>query len=189
MNFLLLCLIAAEIPNLGTITHRTGVAFDSDTTRNDQCSVVVEFLPVGAPTNLITITLTNGWLSFGDMAPVPSGPGILGVHFRYTNGDASEVAKYRYDLRRAAPPAPSARLVQVLGAPEGETGLTNEIRKIRQRRVIPSPPAPEYTSGIDAPSKQIVYSPKPLPNGTNLSWGQFQDRLADSVGWGRRRSQ
>lgn len=194
MNLLILFLLAVDIPDLGVITPRTGATISLNSTRPGFVWFLIEVKPSVPPTNLVALTLTNNLLTVGDMAPVPSGPGILGVRSIYSDGEESEVALYRYDLRRSKPSAPSMSLTHVGGPPEPESSLTNEMRRIRERRAMPTPPAPEYTSGLqyDQPKrKQIVYieSVKPLPGGTNLSYGQFRDRLADAFQWGRRRSQ
>lgn len=184
----------ADIPNLGVISQKHAVLLTNECSRADFAGFYVEFKPTGnSNVFLVVLPKSADVLTLEHLSQVPSGTGVLGVQCAYENGDRSEVALFRYDLRRSTPAKPSARLIEVLGASEGEKGLTNEIRKIRERRVTPTPPWPtEFTSGLDAPvpkRQQIVDRPTALPNGTNLSYFQFLDRLADSAGWGRRRSQ
>lgn len=172
-------LSAAEVLIL---TPKSGVHIGVHSTRLNFASFRVEFLPDGPPTNLVTLIITNDLLTVDLLKRVPSGRGLMGVRSLYKDGEESEVTLIRYDLRREKPPAPSLTPVGIGTTNQVESSLSDELRKIRSRRVVPMPPMP----GV--PRQQIVDTFRPpLPDGTNRSYSQFLDSLADRKG--KRRSE
>jgi hypothetical protein len=177
-----LSLGASDIPDLGIISPRRAVVLQQHSSRPDFVSFSVEFLPQAPPTNLVTLTLTNEFLSVSNLAAIPSGPGILGVQAIYADGSKSDLALYRYDLRRGKPAKPSARAVGVLMADEPEKSLTGEITRVREARVILMPALPGQRD-VRAASRMVPNRP-PLPNGTNRTYAEHLDAIAD---WGAKR--
>lgn len=140
------------------------------------------------PTNLITLTMTNEYLTVTNLAQVPSGPGIMGVRSVFTDGEESEVALYRYDLRRGKPSAPSATPVHIGTTNEVENSLTNRLRRIREgRRTMPPPLPPGIVGEAQAKAPQPFV--RELPNATNWSYSQHLDWLADRAAKGKRRGE
>lgn len=189
MTLLLLCLIlGADLPHLGTITPRRPVALSANSTRPDFHCFIVEARPQDS-TNVFTITITNGVLSVSNMVQVPSGSGIIGVRSCFKDGEESEPALYRYDLRRAKPPKPSATPLHILGTPEQPNSLTNELRKIRGSRQVPTPPMPQVGKSAASFPQDVAIALRPLPDATNREYSQFLDWQADRANRGKRRSE
>lgn len=133
---------AALDGDLGVISPRRGVSLVHS--RPDLSHFRLELLPETPPTNSVTLTITNGFLQSANLAGLPDGPGIVGVTAVFNDGEESEMAIYRYDLRRGRPAKPSATPVTILGEGLTPNGLTNEIRAIRSMApVAPPPPLPK----------------------------------------------
>lgn len=194
---------AAPIPDLGVISPARGVWLEKESSRPDFQEFRIE---VRSGTNIFKLTLTNELLRAEHMTNVPSGPGILGVQAVYSSGEVSDFALYRYDLRRAGPPKPSARPIAVLTGPEPEKSFTNEIRRVQEVNPAPPPPVPgqvgksaesfphhgliAFPAPVDLDTNvPIVIKWRPLPNATNRSYSEHWDWMADRAARGMRRNQ
>lgn len=169
---------SADVPDLGVISPRRGIVLGTSTHRADFISFKLEFLPQTAPTNLVTLTVTNELLTVDQLVRVPSGRGILGVTAVYAD-DESEPALFRYDLRRSKPPAPSLTPTAIGTTNQEQTSLTNQMRKIREGRRVPVH-APLPPGFFGAPTQEVAQAVlRPLPGATNWTYSQHLDWLAD----------
>lgn len=154
MKTSLCCLLAlsldfavhSEVPSLGVISPKRAV-FLEHPERPDFVLFRVELKPEAPPTNVVTLTVTNNLLTITNLIGVPDGPGVLGAVAVFADGEESEMALYRYDLRRNRPAKPVLRSTTILTPPEPTNSLINEIRAIRAaaHSVMP-PPLPKDTS-------------------------------------------
>lgn len=192
MNAALLILVlnlSAADP-LIVISPKRGAAIGLHSTRPQFVSFRVEFLPDGPPTNLITLAVTNDLLRVEDLPQVPSGQGLMGVRAVFADGEESEVALSWYYLHRNRPSAPSVTPVAIGTTNEVESSLSDEIRKIQRRRVIPAPPMPPgVVSDAELATVPTEHFIRPLPDATNRAYSQYLDSLADRSAKGLRRNE
>lgn len=158
---LLVCILAAD--HLGTITPRRAISISSVINREDFAYFVVEVIPRNPPTNVVTLTVTNGLLTADLMEKVPDGRGVLGVRSVFNDGIESEVSLYTYDLRREPPPKPVLTPVGVSSAPEESKSLTGALRRIT-RRLIPPPPLPGGTNAAYSQRVELTADPRKRRN-------------------------
>lgn len=177
-------LLAVDIPHLGVISPSRALVLDARSQRVGFRHFLVEVRPDAAPTNIVTLAVTNEMLTVTNLIQVPSGPGTIGVRSVYWDSE-SEIAIYRYDLRRAAPPRPLVTVTHVGGAPEVEKSLTNEIRRVRERFMMPVPP---MIPPRDTP-KATAQPRRPLPAAEKRSYAEHLDWMADRAAQGLRRSE
>lgn len=173
-----------DIIDLGVFTPRIGIALDRIDDRKDFKEFRIEFLPQNPPTNMVAITHTNDLLTVADVAMLPSGPTIMGVRSVAMDGSESPVSLYRFDLRRAGPPAPMARPIHI-AAEEPERSTTNALRRVIERRATHTPALPPMPAALKAtlpgPIPPASRWPKALPEGDNRSYAEGQDAKAASM--------
>lgn len=182
-----------EVEDLGVITAKVGIVLEKDTERADWSHFVLEFLPQTPPTNLVTLTLTNDFLTLAELVRLPSGRVIMGVKSVCNDGTESTLKLYKFDIRRAGPPTPKARTIQILRgeeSPEPNT-LSNKLQRLRESRPIEPPPVPQtqpQRRGERGPIPPASEWPKPdvrparalpLPGGRNETYAQHLDRMAE----------
>lgn len=149
--FLLIACLSLTAADLGVISPRHGILLNTQTTRTDFHRFEVELKPSGT-TNVVTLTLTNNLITVDDMAALPSGRTTMGVKSCFLDGSVSDLAIYAFDLRRAAPPAPSARRATLRAGSEPPKSLINELERRYMEQAMPPPPSPwiqDSTNGLD----------------------------------------
>jgi hypothetical protein len=176
-----MCLGAAEVVDLGVISHTSLIELHKCERRKDFARFKIEILPrnLRGWTNKVEFTTTNSFLKLDDLAAVPEGVAVMGVRSYCVDGVASPLALFKIDVQREAPNAPRATVSQILTMPTEQ-----KIEHVLEgnRPVTPPPPMPGQTN----PPAQ---SAMPLPGGHPTSYAQYQRRLEEAALLGRRRSQ
>lgn len=170
--------------DLGVITAKLGLHLESQTSRPDIRHYELEFLPSTPPTNHIKLIFTNALITLKDLAALPSGRILLGLKSVCLDGTESAVKLYTLDIRRVAPPSPSARVVHIGGSeavPEKDS-LPKAVERLRSSSVLRSTLPPLPPQGDQLP-------PPPLPGGTNSAYAEHLDRMADFYSKTRRRNE
>lgn len=188
---LIICLVAlavaaladdTDVEDLGLFTPRRGITLDKiDAAAFKEFRV--EFIPQNPPTNVVAITTTNELLTVEDVPMLPSGPTIMGVRTIAIDGGESPVQLYRFNLRRAGPPAPRARTT-FLPSSEPERSTTNAVRRVIERRKAeaPEPPMPPaMKAALPGPIPPADKWPKPMPGARNQTYAESQDAAAISM--------
>lgn len=181
-----------EIEDLGVITSKIGIQFDKQTTRPGFSHFVLELMPLIPPTNIVMLKVTNDFITLQDLAALPSGRIVLGLATVFEDGSTSAAKLYRFDIRRGPPPAPRATVFQILRVPEVNvaTSLAEILAQRKPTPPVPPLPAPFRVTGL--PIKRTIPPaedwpppamrgriPPPLPQGTNETYGQHLDDMAD----------
>lgn len=173
--------LSAQITDLGLISPKKAIALDVDARRPDFKEFRIDFLPYLPPTNLVSIVRTNSQLTMEDLAPLPSGRILMGVKSVCLDATESPINFYVFELRRAGPRAPVAR-VTFVASEKGEYNFTNslEVMKAKRNPVVPAP-APvtqrqmyEATGNLNDPL-QSVNKVIPLPNSNSTTYGEHLD--------------
>lgn len=168
---------AQEVEDLGVLTPRNGIQLDKATTRGDVKTFIVEFLPQTPPTNAVSRVYTNehSLVKISDLPELPSGPVVMGVKTIGADGVESEIALYRFDLRRGNPPKPRAYATALLEA-DAEPVSTNTTAGVvaRRREKLAASPPPPIPGAISAPT------PVPeLEGASNKTYGDVLDAMAE----------
>lgn len=173
MKLLLLSVLisvsAGEPIDLGTITPRRAIVLERNTGRPDWSHFKVEFFSLALTSNQVTLILTNELLTISNLVGLPSGPTIVGLRSVTLDGMESPIVLFRLDIRRAEPPSPGARVINIGKTNTGET-IHGAIERHRQSRELAPPPIPGQTNRVDVSE---------LPNGISKTYSQYQDELAD----------
>lgn len=181
---IMVCLVAipaaAEVEHLGIISFRSGIELECHTDRHD-VRFALEFFPRTPPTNRVSMTLTNRLMTLADLTALPSGRILMGVKTTCHDGEESGISLYTFDIHRAPPPRPSARRVGLLGVTNAVNTTEREMNRRRQStRALSLPPIP---------GEPVLTIPSPLPGGTNRSYAEHLDRMAQHYSTARRRSE
>lgn len=184
MKLAVLILIAAaaiadetDPEDLGVVTPNRGFHLSFESPRDDLSHFELECLPSTPPTNIIKFILTNVVVTLIDLAPLPSGKILMGVKSVSVDGTASPMKLYRFRIIRSSIPAPKVKGVKILAddAKPGE-GLGQAIQSLIQRR--PEPPPAPVPLGLLLTNRALKIPP--LPGGTNTSYAEALDRIANS---------
>lgn len=177
--------MAADITDLGVITHTSLIELKPCQRRKDFSMFKIEIVPRNARgwTNKVTFTTTNTFLNIDDLAAVPEGTAIMCVRSYCVDGAASPVSVFKIDVERDPPEPPTATVSQIL-TNRTEQKVEHVINAM-QEKFSPPPPTPP---GMRASPVPLRFSAPPLPGGTNSSYAQYQYRL-EQAAMGRRRSQ
>lgn len=177
-----------DFEDLGVITAKVGIVLEKETSRSDWSHFVIEFQPMTPPTNAVTLTLTNDFVTLSNLVKLPSGRTLMGLKSVFRDGTESKIILYKLDIRRADPPAPKARTIQILdgSAPEINS-LSNTLRRLRESRPVIEPPAPPRSQRGPIPPAEAWPAPavvparvlRALPGGTNRTYAQHLDSMAE----------
>lgn len=194
-----------EPEDLGTVDPDHGILLHKDTSRSDWVAFYCEFLPLDTyNTNAIPLTLTNDVVQVKDLAPLPSGRIVVSLQNVFNTGGAKDVYGgltkgavhvYRFELRRAEPPAPSATKITILPqrAYTNNT-IVQEWIRLTQLHDTNLPPMPVTTDTQPLPSERQsearrlpitnqariqMTRPPALPNANNKTYAQHLDEMAD----------
>lgn len=165
---ILLLVFNLTAADLGVISPRHGILLDHQTTRTDFQKFEVE-LKHRDTTNVVTLTLTNNLLLHSDLVQLPSGRTTMGLKSYFWDGSVSDIAIYTFDLRRAAPPAPSAVRSILRAGGEPPKSLISELERRYLAQAMPPPPVPSrgHTLTNDHPWAPIL----PSTNGLDMETG------------------
>lgn len=195
--------LGADAIDLGVISPHRGLILERNTSRPDWSHYKAEFLSLPS-SNLFRLDCYSDMINIESLGPVPSGPAILGVRSVTTDGQESQVSLYKLDIRRAEPPAPTVRAIQILQPRNAPQSLTNAIQRFRDDRIMQIPPRParrvesEVQGGMvlsDSFGTNLIAAPdlhqmpQPMPEATNQTYGQKLDAMADFYNKPGRRNQ
>lgn len=193
-----------QVEDLGVITDRNAIILSRDPPRKDYAGYMIEFLPQFAPTNKVTLYITNEMILLENLVAVPHGPAIVGIRSVCKDGSESPVSLYTLDIRRDAPHPPNARMIGRI-TPQTHQTVEDVVENYRRRGIL-IPPAPPGAEGMDTnripepgpevgspgppgspdarpiPARmsrpQTSLAPgQPLPNGTNETYSDVIDRM------------
>ena len=172
-----------DIEDLGVITPKKEIVLEHTAERSDIRHFLLDFAPIAAPTNQIHFVSTNDTLRVDNLGALPSGPILMTVRTACKDGSVSAPRLYRFELWRAEPPAPRARVVEILGGEEERTNSIAQILETRrtiERSKLPTPPLPTDARRVTAssPIPPAVEPPRPLPSGTNKTYSEHLDSMA-----------
>jgi hypothetical protein len=145
--------------DLGVVTPRHGIILNSETTRPDFKQFEADFKSSG-DTNIVTLTITNVLIMPSDLVRLPSGRTVMGLRSRFADGSVSDRALYTFDLRRADPPKPSAKLAVVTAGGDDTNAPINESG-------VPPPPMPMGHHIGGGPIPEMITMEVDIPTGTN----------------------
>lgn len=150
LALVILALVGAEVVDLGVMTDRRVIILEKCTNRTDFAAFQVELQSLLPGSNYVSYTSQAGAIEMEDFASIPQGPVAVGVTMICADGEKSQMALYRLDLRRSAPRAPVARMVTLLNpnlpaeVPEATNAparpLAIPMGRIRQVAVEGTPP-------------------------------------------------
>lgn len=176
--FQLIACLSLCAADLGVISPRHGILLDHQTTRTDFQKFEVE-LKHRDTTNVVTLTLTNNLIMASDLVSLPSGRTTMGLKSYFWDGSVSDIAIYTFDLRRAAPPAPSAERAILRAGSEPPKSLINELERRYLENAMPPPPVPfrSHTLTNEHPWAPILESTNGLDMATGLPMTEINIRL------------
>jgi hypothetical protein len=183
---MLINLGAADLDDLGVITPKHALIIEKDTTRGDWDHFKVEVLPTVPPTNKVSFSVTNEIVTLSHFGAVSSGPSVLAVQSVTKDGTKSPIKLYRIEIRRAAPPAPSVRLIELLTDGPVAVELETKVEQIKKAQRVPYPAIPTRIAGTNIELRHLpvgIINPtitnSVIPQGTNRVYAEELDRMAD----------
>lgn len=163
---------AEEIEDLGVLTPNKAILLEKDTTRPDWHHFVAELVPALPPTNVVTLILTNEYLTLSNLVALPSGPTLLGLRSACLDDTQSATKLFKFEIRRDAPPKPKARMIHVLPTkPPEKDDVHKALQRQHSGQLRSPPPMPGQIAALRFPG--------PLPHATNQSYAQHLDAMAD----------
>lgn len=157
---------AGELIDLGTITPNKAWVLERNTSRPDFSHFEADLLSLAPTSNRVTLVLTNDLLTITNLAALPSGPTIMSLTSICEDGSESEPVLFKLDIRRAEPPPPSIRVIELIDGSDVTNRLQHAMRNFRKRRLVNEPSVPGATN---------IQVGSPLPNARSRTYGQWQD--------------